>query len=49
MRTNLYPLLASLFFRRGTEGVASHELKPPQSPFEKGGGKSKLIFIKVFV
>jgi len=32
-------LLASPFFRRGTEGVANQQLKPPQSPFEKGGSK----------
>jgi len=36
-------LLASPFFRRGTEGVANQQLKPPQSPFKKGGSKKRAI------
>ena len=44
-------LLASPFFRGGTEGVANQQLKPPQSPFKakvgamrrKGGSKKRVI------
>ena len=37
-------LLASPFFRRGIEGVVNQQIKPPQSPFEKGGSKEKAIY-----
>ncbi len=29
-------------FRRGIEGVAGGQFKPPQSPFEKGGSQSRV-------
>jgi len=37
MHKQLLLAITSPFFRRGTEGVENQQLKPPQSPFEKGG------------
>jgi len=37
-------LLASPFFRRGIEGVVNQQLKPPRSPFEKGGRIKTVIY-----